>query len=109
VVDSDGNAHDVPQFVQPRKKRKMNKDGRPEPLIRQWLYSKVFHDLYTTKEAYTLRKKILNWKCSGMVFFIISSQSLSQLLWFNYMCCLSTVFLTHSSTENKVAGNNAYG
>lgn len=44
------------------------KDGRPEPLIRQWYYSKIFHDLYTTKEAIALRKKIISWKCSGKFF-----------------------------------------
>lgn len=43
------------------------KDGRPEPLIRQWYYSKIFHDLYTTKEAIALRKKIISWKCSGII------------------------------------------
>lgn len=48
-----------------KKKRKTMKDGRPEPLIRQWYYSKIFHDLYTTKEAIALRKKIIGWKCSG--------------------------------------------
>lgn len=49
-----------------KKKRKIMKDGRPEPLIRQWYYSKIFHDIYTTKEAIALRKKILSWKCSGI-------------------------------------------
>ncbi|KAL0272787.1 UNVERIFIED_CONTAM: hypothetical protein PYX00_005630 [Menopon gallinae] len=53
----------------PKKKRKTMKDGRPEPLIRQWFYSKIFHDIYTTKEALALRKKIMSWKCSDGFLF----------------------------------------